>query len=206
MPDEPPRAPRANDRALPRLGDRLWRLLWRIRNWLTRGRWCLRARYDSPLPEQVPEPAGDEEHNQNRHDDVGVEEHGPASLHGATDSRRRGRAGTESRALTPPTKGIGYEVGRWVFPSPAGGAYTRVAISQVFRKAARTAVLKDFRFHDRDDGAQQGLHGADRDGAGRMENGAHDATVCGSDGCDAPRGGRGRQRTRKWECCLGTGC
>jgi len=38
MADEPPGAPRANDRALPRLGDRLWRLLWRIRNWLTRGR------------------------------------------------------------------------------------------------------------------------------------------------------------------------
>jgi integrase len=47
----------------------------------------------------------------------------------------------------------------WVFPSPAGGAYTRVAISQVFRQAARAAGLRDFRFHDlRHHGATMALN------------------------------------------------
>ena len=38
-----------------------------------------KVRGESSLPEQVPEPAGDEEHDQDRHDDVGAVEHGAAS-------------------------------------------------------------------------------------------------------------------------------
>ena len=90
------------------------------------------------------------------------------------------------------------------------GPYTRVAISQVFRKAARGAGLKDFRFHDlRHHGAtmalNQRVHRADRDGARRLEDGADDAAVCGGDGRDAARGRRGRQWTRIWECGVGMG-
>jgi hypothetical protein len=43
-----------------------------------------------------------------------------------------------------------------------------------------------------DDGPQPGLHGVDRDGAGRLEDRAHDAALGGGHGSDAPRRGRGR--------------
>jgi integrase len=36
----------------------------------------------------------------------------------------------------------------WVFPNPDGEPYSRIHVSRVFRKAARAAGLKDFRFHD----------------------------------------------------------
>src|SRR5215510_2118376 len=34
----------------------------------------------------------------------------------------------------------------WVFPNSAGEPYSRIHVSRVFRKAARAAGLKDFRF------------------------------------------------------------
>jgi integrase len=36
----------------------------------------------------------------------------------------------------------------WVFPNLDGVPYSRIHVSRVFRKAARAAGLKDFRFHD----------------------------------------------------------
>lgn len=38
--------------------------------------------------------------------------------------------------------------GGLLFPSPKGTPYSRVHVSRVWRKAARTAGLRDFRFHD----------------------------------------------------------
>jgi integrase len=47
----------------------------------------------------------------------------------------------------------------WVFPNPDGGPYSRVHVSRVFRKAARAAGLRDFRFHDlRHHGATMALN------------------------------------------------
>jgi integrase len=47
----------------------------------------------------------------------------------------------------------------WVFPSPEGVPYSRIHVSRVFRKAARTAGLKDFHFHDlRHHGATMALN------------------------------------------------
>jgi integrase len=47
----------------------------------------------------------------------------------------------------------------WVFPSPEGVPYSRIHVSRVFRKAARAAGLKDFRFHDlRHHGATMALN------------------------------------------------
>ena len=38
--------------------------------------------------------------------------------------------------------------GEWVFPNPDGRPYTRNLVSKKFRRAARAAGLRDFRFHD----------------------------------------------------------
>ena len=47
----------------------------------------------------------------------------------------------------------------WVFPNPDGAPYNRFYVSHVFRKAARGAGLKDFRFHDlRHHGATMALN------------------------------------------------
>jgi integrase len=47
----------------------------------------------------------------------------------------------------------------WVFPSPHGRPYDRSYVGRVFRKAARAAGLKDFRFHDlRHHGATMALN------------------------------------------------
>src|SRR5262249_42633203 len=47
----------------------------------------------------------------------------------------------------------------WVFPGPDGAPYSRVHVSRVFRKAARSAGLKDFHFHDlRHHGATMALN------------------------------------------------
>ena len=47
----------------------------------------------------------------------------------------------------------------WVFPNPKGEPYSRIHVSRVFRKAARAAGLKDFRFHDlRHHGATMALN------------------------------------------------
>jgi integrase len=47
----------------------------------------------------------------------------------------------------------------WIFPSPDGTPYSRVHVSRVFRKAARSAGLKDFHFHDlRHHGATMALN------------------------------------------------
>jgi hypothetical protein len=46
-----------------------------------------------------------------------------------------------------------------------------------------------------DDGAQPGLHGADRDGPGGVEEREDDAPLCGRDGPDASGGGGGGQRS-----------
>jgi integrase len=47
----------------------------------------------------------------------------------------------------------------WVFPNPDGKPYSRIHVSRVFRKAARAAGLKDFRFHDlRHHGATMALN------------------------------------------------
>jgi integrase len=47
----------------------------------------------------------------------------------------------------------------WVFPNPDGDPYSRIHVSRVFRKAARAAGLKDFRFHDlRHHGATMALN------------------------------------------------
>src|SRR5262249_49175948 len=47
----------------------------------------------------------------------------------------------------------------WVFPNPNGVPYSRIHVSRVFRKAARAAGLKDFRFHDlRHHGATMALN------------------------------------------------
>jgi integrase len=47
----------------------------------------------------------------------------------------------------------------WVFPRPDGVPYSRIHVSRVFRKAARAAGLRDFRFHDlRHHGATMALN------------------------------------------------
>jgi hypothetical protein len=47
----------------------------------------------------------------------------------------------------------------WVFPNPDGAPYSRIHVSRVFRKAARAAGLKSFRFHDlRHHGATMALN------------------------------------------------
>jgi integrase len=47
----------------------------------------------------------------------------------------------------------------WVFPNPDGTPYSRVHVSRAFRKAARAAGLRDFRFHDlRHHGATMALN------------------------------------------------
>ena len=47
----------------------------------------------------------------------------------------------------------------WVFPGPDDVPYSRVHVSRVFRKAARAAGLRDFRFHDlRHHGATMALN------------------------------------------------
>jgi integrase len=47
----------------------------------------------------------------------------------------------------------------WVFPGPQGRPYSREQIGKVFRRAARGAGLKDFRFHDlRHHGATMALN------------------------------------------------
>ena len=47
----------------------------------------------------------------------------------------------------------------WVFPNPKGEPYSRIHVSRVFRRAARAAGLKDFRFHDlRHHGATMALN------------------------------------------------
>jgi integrase len=49
--------------------------------------------------------------------------------------------------------------GEWVFPDPDGRPYDRTLISKHFRRAARAAGLKDFRFHDlRHHGATMALN------------------------------------------------
>jgi integrase len=49
--------------------------------------------------------------------------------------------------------------GEWVFPSPDGRPYSRVHVSRVFRKASRSAGLRDFHFHDlRHHGATMALN------------------------------------------------
>jgi integrase len=92
----------------------------------------------------------------------------------------------------------------WVFPQVQRATkkrdavvldrpYSREQVGKVFRRAARGAGLEDFHFHAprRDGGAQSRLHGADRDGARRLEDGADDAPVRGGHRSDAPgrRGG-----------------
>ena len=52
-----------------------------------------------------------------------------------------------------------HEGSEWVFPNPDGVPYSRIHVSRVFRKAARAAGLKDFRFHDlRHHGATMALN------------------------------------------------
>ncbi len=47
----------------------------------------------------------------------------------------------------------------WVFPNPTGRPYTRNLVSKHFRRAARAAGLRDFRFHDlRHHGATMALN------------------------------------------------
>lgn len=47
----------------------------------------------------------------------------------------------------------------WVFPNPDGRPYTRSLVSKHFRRAARAAGLRDFRFHDlRHHGATMALN------------------------------------------------
>jgi integrase len=47
----------------------------------------------------------------------------------------------------------------WVFPTPEGRPYTRHVVSKHFRRAARAAGLRDFRFHDlRHHGATMALN------------------------------------------------
>jgi len=47
----------------------------------------------------------------------------------------------------------------WVFPNPSGRPYSRNLVSKHFRKAARAAGLRDFRFHDlRHHGATMALN------------------------------------------------
>jgi integrase len=82
----------------------------------------------------------------------------------------------------------------WAFPNPDGAPYSRVHVSRVFRKASRDAGLRDFHFHD---GAQRRLHGADRHGPRRVEDGADDAAVCSGNRPDAEGGCRGSGRIRK---------
>jgi len=52
-----------------------------------------------------------------------------------------------------------HEGAEWVFPGPDGRPYSREQVGKVFRRAARGAGLKDFRFHDlRHHGATMALN------------------------------------------------
>jgi integrase len=52
-----------------------------------------------------------------------------------------------------------HERSAWVFPNADGTPYSRVHVSRVFRRAARAAGLRDFRFHDlRHHGATMALN------------------------------------------------
>jgi integrase len=89
----------------------------------------------------------------------------------------------------------------WVFPGPGGTPYSREHIGRVWRRAARAARAAGLslprpaapRSHH---GAQPRLHGADRPGARRLEDRAHDAALRGHHRRHAARGGRGRERCR----------
>lgn len=76
----------------------------------------------------------------------------------------RAKAGARPVVLSADARGIlqrqldGHS-SDWVFPGPDGRPYSRVHVSRIFRKAARAAGLKDFRFHDlRHHGATMALN------------------------------------------------
>jgi hypothetical protein len=139
--------------------------------------------------------------------------HAPGRNHRAASRARAPRTGRDhaptcqgGRPAGDPKRG-----GTEDPPRPARGPRERLGVPRAIRRAVppglrrphvpeggpggRAARLPLSRpaTPRRHHGAQPGIHGADRDGAGRMEDRADDAAVRGSDRSDATGGGRGRQ-------------